>query len=56
MTTPTQELTDSDIVQLRDQITSLTGSVEYNVNGNPPVFENGGGGGPQRPTSGIVYP
>lgn len=56
MTAPTDIFDESDIVQLRDRRISLTGAVEYKINGNPPVFENGGDGGPQRPTSGIVYP
>ena len=55
MTAPTQTLQESDIVQLRDQYLSQTGHREYNVNGNPPVFQDCGGG-PSRPSSGIVYP
>ena len=55
MTTPSSIIQESDIVQRRDQFLSQTGHVEFKVNGNPPVFQDCGGG-PSRPSSGIVYP
>ena len=54
MTAPTQELTDSDIVKLADKL--IFTELGEGLVDNPLVFENGGDGGPQRPTSGIVYP
>jgi len=54
VTAPSQILTDADVVKIRDRVISVERSASEFVE-NPPVFQDCGGG-PSRPSSGIVYP